>query len=179
MLRLVPPHREMLPRYAEALARDWSPNTMRNVAPDQLARYRANPDDFLTGLTDPSGTVVLADGRVVPRLPARLFWLDDGDFCGMINLRWQTGTAELPPYCLGHIGYSVVPWKQRRGYATRALGAVLPVAREVGLPHVELSCDRDNRASQRVIEANGGELVGEFPPGEGSPHPYRLYRIAL
>ncbi len=43
----------------------------------------------------------------------------------LIGLRWQRGSEALPPYCLGHIGYAVVPWKQGRGYATRALREVL------------------------------------------------------
>ena len=57
----------------------------------------------------------------------------DGEFCGSIGFRWQPGTSALPPYCLGHIGYSVVPWKQRRGYATKALALLLPDARKEGL----------------------------------------------
>ncbi len=86
----------------------------------------------------------------------------DGEFCGTIGFRWQPGTSELPPYCLGHIGYSVVPWKRRRGYATRALQLLLPDARSEGLPYVELTSDADNLASRRVIEANGGKLIEQF-----------------
>jgi predicted acetyltransferase len=104
----------------------------------------------------------------------------DGGFCGSINLRWQDGTPELPPYCLGHIGYAVVPWKQRRGYATEALRQVLPLAREVGLPYVEITTNPDNVASQRVIEANGGVLVERFaqPATSGGGAGLR-YRVAL
>ena len=86
----------------------------------------------------------------------------DGEFCGTIGFRWQRGMVELPPHCLGHIGYSVVPWKRRRGHATRALGLILPLARAEGLPYVELTTDADNRASRKVIEANGGVLVERF-----------------
>ena len=57
----------------------------------------------------------------------------------MIGLRWQAGTQELPPHCLGHIGYSIVPWKQRLGYATSALAQLLPEARAEGLLYVELT----------------------------------------
>jgi hypothetical protein len=86
----------------------------------------------------------------------------DGAFCGVIGFRWQPGTTDLPPYCLGHIGFSVVPWKRRRGYATRALAQLLPDVRNEGLTHVELTTDVDNVASQRVILANGGQLIERF-----------------
>jgi predicted acetyltransferase len=104
----------------------------------------------------------------------------DGEFCGSISLRWQPGTTDLPPYCLGHIGFSVVPWKRRMGYATQALGMVLPDAREMGLPYVELTTDIDNVASQRAIQSNGGRLVERFrkPDYFGGAESLR-YRIDL
>ena len=178
-LRLVAPRLDLLPQYAAALERRWSPNTMRDVSQEQLAHYRSDPAGFLASLTDPDGKVTLADGTLVPRLPARLFWLDDGEFCGAINLRYQPGTAELPPHCSGHIGYAVVPWKQRRGYATQALRQVLPFARQVGLPHVVLTCDEANPASRRVIEANGGVLQSIVLQRTATPYHQCTYRIAL
>jgi predicted acetyltransferase len=39
---------------------------------------------------------------------------------------------------------------------------LLPKARAEGLAFVELTSDADNIASQRVIEANGGELIERF-----------------
>jgi len=107
-------------------------------------------------------------------------WLWDGEFCGSIGFRWQRGTEALPPYCLGHIGYSVVPWKQRRGYATRALREVLKDARARGLRYVEITTAVENAASKRVIEANGGIFIEEFitPPALGSESDLR-YRVSL
>jgi predicted acetyltransferase len=107
-------------------------------------------------------------------------WLWDGEFCGSISLRWQAGRSDLPPHCLGHIGYGVVPWKQRRGYATEALRQLLPLARSEGLPFVEVTTDPDNIASQRVIEANAGVLVEHFakPDAQGGGVGLR-YRITL
>ena len=102
-----------------------------------------------------------------------------GAFTGHIGLRWQPGTDALPDYVLGHIGFAVVPWKRRRGYASQALGMMLPVAREVGLNRVEITTDMDNKASQRVIECNGGELIGEFRNPRFGTRPKLRYVIDL
>jgi predicted acetyltransferase len=124
--------------------------------------------------------VTLPDGSTVKRLPGFRRWLWDGEFCGSIGLRWQPGTTELPPYCLGHIGYAVVTWKQGQGYAKSALGQLLPEAKAVGLPYVEITTDLGNVASQRVILANGGVLVEQFtkPPQFGGK-PGLRFRITF
>ena len=124
--------------------------------------------------------ITLPDGSTVQRLPGYIRWMWDGEFCGSIGLRWQPGTGDLPPFCLGHIGYAVVPWKQRRGYATSALKQMLPAARDEGLRYVILTTDPQNVASQRVIEANGGRLVERFVklPAYGGGQSLR-YRIDL
>ena len=104
----------------------------------------------------------------------------DGEFCGQIGFRWQPGTSALPAYCLGHIGYGVVAWKRRLGYATRALGLMLGEARREGLAYVELTTDPDNEPSQKVILANGGRFVERFRavPGFGGKEEFR-FRIDL
>lgn len=81
---------------------------------------------------------------------------------------------------LGHIGNSVVPSKQRRGYATLALALILVDAATEGLEQVELTTDVDNVPSQRVILANGGELVGRVQrdPVYGDVE-QMLYRVCL
>jgi predicted acetyltransferase len=62
----------------------------------------------------------LDDGRIVPMLPFRLFWICDGEFCGSIDLRFVHGSEALPPYVTGDVDYAVVPWNHRKGYTTRA-----------------------------------------------------------
>ena len=184
-MKLVWPSREYLPSYIAALERDWSPDNTRGqvVAHEQLQRIAADADAFLASLVDKAAAgapITLPDGTIVPRLPGYYRWMWDGEFCGCISLRWQPGTEALPPYCLGHIGYSVVPWKQRRGYATRALGEMLQEARAVGLRYVEITTDPDNVPSQRVIEANGGVLVEEFvKPTALGGKPGLRYRVGL
>ena len=110
--------------------------------------------------------LTLPDGAKVPRLPSYRHWMWDGEFCGVIGFRWQPGTSELPPYVLGHIGYGVVPWKRGLGYATEALRQMLLIVREERIPYVDLTTDPSNLPSRRVIERNGGVLLGEFAKPE-------------
>ena len=161
-VELVEPSLHRLPGYVSALETGWSPSAIRDLSGTHLDAIRADAEAFLHDLTrHEGGAVTLADGASVPRLPGRVFWIWDGTFCGSINLRHLPGTLDLPPHVSGHLGYAVVPWKQGRGYATRALTLLLPIARELGLPRVLVTCDTGNAASRRVIEANGGIAAGE------------------
>jgi predicted acetyltransferase len=183
-MQLVWPAHSHLASYEAALARGWSPDNLRpEAALEELASIAADADGFLAEQVDreaKGAPITLPDGRSVPRLPGIHRWMWDGEFCGTIGFRWQPGTPELPPYCLGHIGYAVVPWKRGLGYATQALADILPEARSVGLPYVELTTDVSNAASRHVIEANGGIVVERFakPAGYGGAESLR-YRIAL
>jgi predicted acetyltransferase len=161
-ITLVRPNPDWLPSYEDALARGWSPNTDQDVSREQLRQLRRNPERFLHNLYN-SPLVRLPDGREVPRLPAHDFWISDGEFCGRIGFRFQRGTEHLPTTAYGHIGYTVVPWKQRRGYATQALRLILPVARQEGFSRVLITCDDDNEASRKVILANGGVPTDPLP----------------
>jgi RimJ/RimL family protein N-acetyltransferase len=53
------------------------------------------------------------------------------------------------------IGYGVVPSHQRRGYASAALGVLIPLAREFGATYLWAETDSANVASQRVLRRNG------------------------
>lgn len=182
-MTLVWPAREYLPGYIDALERGWSPDHLLGDIErrNQLERIAADADHFLASLVDRQARgdpIKLPDGSTVPRLPGFHRWIWDGQFCGRIGFRWQPGTEALPAHCLGHIGYSVVPWKQRRGYATRALRELLPEVRAEGLRYVVIAMNKDNVASRKVVEANGGVFIDEYitPPALGAMHDVR-YRI--
>ena len=183
-MNLVWPAEEYLPSYVAALERGWSPDNLRpEVTGEQLAQIAADAPAFVRAQVDLDATgsaIVLPDGSTVQRLPGYVRWLWDGEFCGTIGFRWQPGTEALPATCLGHIGYGVVPWKQNRGYATRALRLMLEEAAATGLRYVEITTVPDNLASRRVIEANGGRFVEEFvtPPALGGKLHVR-YRVSL
>jgi predicted acetyltransferase len=183
-VELVWPAKEYLASYVAAIRQGWSPNNVNpNAGFEDLARIEADADRFLAEHVDREAKappVVLPDGTTVKRLPGFRKWMWDGEFCGVIGLRWQPGTAELPPHVLGHIGFAVVPWKRRRGYATQALALTLADAKAEGLAYVELTADVSNLASRAVIEANGGRLVERFrkPDAYGGGESYR-FRIDL
>ena len=183
-MHLVVPDQEYLSSYLAALERGWSANTIRpEAAAEEAAAIRTDSSAFLLSLDDRSAQgapIALPDGSFGQRLPSFRRWMWDGEFCGSIGLRWQLGSAELPPHCLGHIGYAVVPWKQGQGLATAALGMILPEAQAIGLPYLDLTTDLDNLASQRVIRANGGVEVEQFtkPEAYGATRALR-FRVSL
>lgn len=172
-MKLIVPAPSHLDSYCDALRRGWSPNTVRpEVAGEELAAIAADAEGFLRWKSDldrDGPPIRQADGSTKQRLPGFSRWIWDGDFCGSINFRWQPGTTDLPPTVLGHIGYTVVPWKRRHGYATEALTQLLAELDQldlVDLTFVEVTTDDDNVASQRVIERNGGRLVERFEMGD-------------
>lgn len=137
---------------AEYLAHGDEPNGMSNLGgveryADFLAHFRAYarkeccPPGFVPG------TQYLAvresDGRVV----------------GMLNFR-----HELNPRLLetgGHAGYSVRPSERGRGYAAQMVELLKPIARQMGIPRLLITCDRENLASARTIQKAGGVLEDE------------------
>ena len=184
-MQLRTPSLDNLPGYVAALERGWSADNIRGdeAAREELAKIDVDAAAFVALQVDREAKgppIKLPDGSTAQRLPGYRLWMWDGEFCGAIGFRWQPGTCALPPHVLGHIGYAVVPWKQRRGCATKALGLLLPLARAEGLDWVDITTDPENVASQRVILANGGFLLGTYrrPPQYGETEGLR-YRILL
>ncbi len=160
------PSENELPSYVDALERGWSPNTIDSgIGRVELEEIRADRPAFLASLVDRRAAgppIPMPDGSFGQRLPGFRKWMWDGEFCGSIGFRWRPGTEELPSHVLGHVGYSVVAWKRRLGYATAAVKAILPDAAAEGLHWIEITTDLDNVASQGVVEGAGGTLVERF-----------------
>ena len=183
-MELIKPSTVHLPSYVAALERAWLPDHLdQESTRNELDWISRDPNGFLRLTDNPEGQgpeLRLPDGSKVQRLPSITRWMWDGEFCGRIQLRWQHGTTELPPTCLGHIGYAVVPWKRQRGFASLALSLILEDAVAVGLSYVDLTTNQDNLVSQRVIEKTRGQLIERFkkPDAFGGAPSYR-FRIHL
>ncbi len=76
----------------------------------------------------------------------------------------------------GHVGYDVRPTERGRGVATELLRRVLARANALGIDPALVTCDDDNVASARVIEKNGGVLLGKGP-APGKTVLVRRYRV--
>lgn len=83
-----------------------------------------------------------------------LWWVEGTEYLGRIAIRHRLNSF-LRDYG-GHIGYDVRPSARRRGHATAMLRQALPVAHRLGIDPALVTCDVDNVASRKVIEANGG-----------------------
>ncbi|KQU69225.1 GNAT family N-acetyltransferase [Phycicoccus sp. Root101] len=95
---------------------------------------------------------------------ATYWWMEDperpDEYVGSISLRHRIDHPLLASIG-GHIGYGVRPGARRRGFASDALRQVIPIAATRGIDRLLVTCDLDNTASARTIEANGGRFERE------------------
>lgn len=83
-----------------------------------------------------------------------LWLIDDNEVVGVVRIRHRE--VEFA----GHIGYDISPAYRNRGYGTRILELALKRAAKLGIDNAIVNCRRDNTASKKIIESNGGELLG-------------------
>jgi predicted acetyltransferase len=161
---LTPPSPEFRVSFAEAMAEfsaegRGSPEDSSSIGAE-LRRWSDrwhNPDGFADYVADLRADEREDTPRPAGRVPCTTWWWVDGStWLGRIALRHR-----LTPLLLevgGHIGYDVRPSARRLGHATAMLRAVLPQVAELDIHRALVTCDVNNEASRRVIEANGGQL---------------------
>ena len=167
-LRLSAPDPRLHTSYLEALAEleaEGNAHFLDLVLPPEPGFLGVSYDSRV--LADPatfeefcSYTIALGDAgtpRPAGWVTGTYLWMvDDDTVVGRISLRHA-----LTPWLLevgGHIGYAVRPSARRHGHATTALAMMLGIAAGRGIDPVLVTCDDDNLASRKVIEANGGVL---------------------
>jgi predicted acetyltransferase len=111
-------------------------------------------------------------------VPQSEFWLvrNGTEVIGSSRLRhFLTPALET---ISGHVDYGVRPSARRKGYGTRLLSLTLEKARLMGMREVVVMCRKANIGSARVIERNGGVLLGEVShPTRGIPILRYLIRL--
>lgn len=170
--------------WRDALERGYAPsNTIPEMRLGDLEALKADPAAFLAQRWNPEAAgsdVVLPDGSLVKRLPWISFVIWDKGFAGLVDLRYRAGSADLPPTYLGHIGYSVVPWRRGEGLAPRAVAELADWVAAVGLPYADAAILPENRASQRVMEKAGARMVGRQEGGVAhGGQVYDLWRLEV
>ncbi len=160
-LRLVAPDGKFAATFLE-MAEEFQASGEPRYEKD-LPLLRTNFPAFLERLDRASRGENLPIGYV----PGDEFWLLEPRsqrILGIIRLRhWLTPALEERG---GHIGYAIRPGERRKGYGAQILAMLLAWLREPGwqaarglnLRRVLLTCDTNNTASARIIEANGGVL---------------------
>ena len=148
----------------------------KNDAKAQWEYTTALPTDE-NGLTNPYNGVSYNDymNKVLPILisyehpvnmpdwfvPETYYYLwDEGRLVGEFRIRHHL--TEALKSGAGHIGYSIRRDDRGKGYATEGLKLTLQEARKI-IPEDEiyLRVNKDNIASQKVMQKNGGKIVGE------------------
>lgn len=114
-----------------------------------------NPDNYIAKLDvrEPTGKLV----------PDSTFFCLDRDrniFVGAVNIRHYLNERLLLKS--GHIGDGIRPSERGKGYGTAMIGLALEECRKLGIDRVLMVCDRDNPASARTIQINGGVLENEL-----------------
>ena len=85
--------------------------------------------------------------------------VSDDRIVGIVDLRYQLNDFLKD---LGNCGYSVRPSERRKGYATEILRQICLIAGKHGLKQLQLSVEKDNVASIKTIQHNGGKYHRSF-----------------
>ena len=154
-LRLIGPTVELEAAYLE-MAREFAAAGDNTRFATRYEEARNDFAAFVQTLNDAS------QGRNLPPnwVPETVYWLVEGDrLLGGGGLRHRLNEHLLNEG--GHISYGIRPSERRKGYATRLLALMLERARQRFISRVLVTCDKDNVASAKVIQRNGGLLEDE------------------
>ena len=154
-----------------------------------VAEYRAageSVDRFLEPVLDDFDEylrqiAVFRQGQRVPRgyVPQTTYWsvLDGTTIVGLGRIRHELSPALF--YEGGHIGYTVRPSFRGKGFGTRQCALLVEkTSAEYGFRRVLITCNEDNIASRRIIEANGG-VYESTVVSRHSRKPVRRYWVRL
>jgi len=115
-------------------------------------------EEWLEGVNKELSPKTCEEGRV-PATQYLAYRIQDNKLVGMIQIR-----HELNNYLLqfgGHIGDSVRPSEQGKGYATEQICLALEKCKQLNIYRVLITCKKSNIASAKTIIKNNGTLENE------------------
>jgi len=120
---------------------------------------------YVKKLVDFSNGINLPENRV----GYLTFWLvnQDNDIIGNLRLRKELTNTFLQNIA-GNIGYDIAPRFRGIGYGTLILNLGIEEAKQCDLKRILVTCRKDNIASKKVIEKNGGIFESEIYNGVDS-----------
>ena len=155
MINLVKPDAAYKAPYMEML--EYWKSTEEPLEPWVLRQDASDFDALIRRLED------LSCGSCVTGIvPSSTFWIlesETGRVVGAVNIRHYLNEELLRVW--GNIGYGIRPDERSKGYATHALALALEKCQGLRMKCVLLGCHKDNAASARVIQKNGGVLENE------------------
>jgi len=155
-LKLVEPTIEMEKAYISYIS-EWE-NTGEEIVPFASRRNKLSYSELLANWKNDKTDQVYEKGFV----PATIYFLIDetNKIYGALHFRHH-----LNDYLLrtgGHIGYGIRQSERQKGYAGKMLSLALPIAKQLGLDRVLITCDKDNAGSAKTIIKNGGVFENEI-----------------
>ncbi len=147
MIRLEFPNLSQKYEYITMIEK-WGNSEKIPISPNRLFAWDSF-EDFLKIIENDR------DNGRLPGVPASLFFLmEDKKIFWAIAIWHHTDHPELIEWW-SHISYGICPAQRWKGYAKEMLRLWLIEASRVWLQRVCITCDDDNIASAKVIEANG------------------------
>ncbi|MBP3041024.1 GNAT family N-acetyltransferase [Bacillaceae bacterium Marseille-Q3522] len=152
---LVKPTKELEQQYEDYIS-EWE-QTKEKIVPSATKRHGKSYNEMMRDWEDQETEKVYALGFV----PASLYFLIDSQkkIYGAVHIRHELNEKLINTG--GHIGYGIRPSERKKGFATKMLSFALPIAKELGITRVLITCDKDNIASAKTILHNGGLMENE------------------
>lgn len=158
MPQLQPPSIELKDTFLSAMAEFETERGTESATDSWIGRWSPRWSDaatFVDFIDDLRAQRLNETPRPVHFVPTSTWWwVEDGVYLGRVSLRHELNDRLLE--WGGHLGYDVRPTARRKGLATAMVAAALPIAADLGIARLLVTCEVDNLASRAVIEANGG-----------------------
>ncbi len=158
---LVLPSEQYKESFLEAVA-EQEPSGPNRLEGEQYEKFNNDFETWLAYNKDER------EGRNLPEgwVQQTVYWLVEGDkFIGRVSIRHVLNDHLM--IMGGHIGYTIRPSERHKGYGNLALKLALPKAREIGIESALLTCNKENIASRKIIEKNGGVFENEKIGADG------------